>query len=116
MGIAVQALDSVYGRSAAGIRARLEHAGLSGWRVQAEAETDEDGYVKAWRERAFARGLYRIIFDSDRYFVTLGLSAAYPEISVMFRMQDDSGPDEIRIRLQLLLSPHAYSTYFGSHG
>ncbi|WP_176993137.1 hydroxyisourate hydrolase [Nonomuraea jiangxiensis] len=109
-------MDSVYGRSAAGVKARLEHSDLSGWRVQAEAETDDDGCVKEWHDRAFARGLYRIVFDSDRYFVSLGLSAAYPEISVMFRMQEDGGPHEIQIRLQLLLSPHAYSTYFGSHG
>jgi 5-hydroxyisourate hydrolase len=116
MGIAVQTLDSVYGRSAAGVKARLERANHSGWQVQAEAETDGEGCVGAWRGLAFTRGLYRIDFDSDRYFVSLGISAAYPEISVKFRMQDDGDPHDIQAKIVLLLSPFAYSTYIGSHG
>ncbi|MFF5207850.1 hydroxyisourate hydrolase [Streptosporangium sp. NPDC000396] len=111
MGITAQTLDSVYGRSAAGVRARLERAGNGHWDVVADAETDGDGCIREWRGRKLERGLYRIVFDSDYYFVGLGLSAAYPEITVVFRMQDETDFYQIKV----LLSPYSYSTYFGSN-
>ncbi len=110
MGITAQALDGVYGRSAAGVRARLERADDGCWNAVASAETDGEGWVSEWRGQRFERGLYRIVFDSDYYFVGLGLRAAYPEITVMFRMQDEADSYQIKV----LLSPYSYSTYFGS--
>ncbi|MEV7014056.1 hydroxyisourate hydrolase [Streptosporangium sp. NPDC051022] len=110
MGITAQALDGVYGRSAAGVRARLERVAEDGWSAVADAETDSEGCISEWRGRRFERGLYRIVFDSDYYFVGLGLRAAYPEISVIFRMQDEAESYQIKV----LLSPYSYSTYFGS--
>ncbi|MBG0829053.1 hydroxyisourate hydrolase [Planomonospora sp. ID67723] len=112
MGIAVQTLDGVYGRPAASVRARIEHAGSGQWLVETKAETDHEGRVREWRGRKFDRGLYRIVFESDRYFAALGLVAAYPEIVVMFRIQDDSDACQI----QVLLSTYSYSAYFGSLG
>lgn len=110
MGITAQALDSVYGRTAASVRVRLERNGDGAWHRIADSETDGEGCIHEWRERRFERGLYRIIFETDCYFVTLGLSAAYPEIGVLFRIQDEADSCEI----QVFLSPHSYSTYFGS--
>lgn len=110
MSITSQALDSVYGRSAAGVRARLEQAVDLGWRRLGTAETDGDGCIVEWAADHFERGLYRIVFDSDHYFVGLGLSAAYPEITVMFRIADESDS----YRIQVTLSPHSYSIYFGT--
>ncbi|MCT9933235.1 hydroxyisourate hydrolase [Planotetraspora sp. A-T 1434] len=110
MGIAVQALDGVYGRPAASVRVRLEHADNGQWNAEDKAETDQEGRVREWCGRKFERGLYRIVFESDRYFVGLGLSAAYPEIVVTFRMQDQTDSYQI----QLLLSTYSYSAYFGS--
>ncbi|WP_036320390.1 hydroxyisourate hydrolase [Microbispora sp. ATCC PTA-5024] len=110
MGIAVQALDGVYGRSAAGVRTRLDHADNGGWSSVAEAETDREGRVQMWRGRRFDRGLYRIVLDSDRYFVGLGLSAAYPEVALTFRMRAETDSYQI----QVMLSPYSYSAYFGS--
>lgn len=109
MGIAVQALDTVYGRSAAGIRARLDHVDNGKWTSVAEAETDQEGRVRGWRARRFDRGLYRIVLDSDRYFVSLGLSAAYPEVAILFRMGETDS-----CQIQVFLAPHSYSAYFGS--
>ncbi|WP_433256953.1 hydroxyisourate hydrolase [Streptosporangium sp. CA-135522] len=111
MGISAQALDSVYGRSAAGVRARLERAEDSHWSAVADAETDGEGCITEWCGQKFERGLYRIVFDSDYYFVSLGLSAAYPEISVIFRMQHEADSYQIKV----MLSPYSYSTYFGSN-
>ncbi|GAA4236633.1 5-hydroxyisourate hydrolase [Streptosporangium album] len=111
MSITALALDSVYGRKAAGVRARLERVVNGTWEDIAEVETDYEGCIKQWDGASLERGLYRIVFDSDQYFVALGLSAAYPEISVMFRIQDEVDSYQI----QVTLSPYFYSTYFGSN-
>jgi 5-hydroxyisourate hydrolase len=110
MGLTVQAQDGVYGRPAASVGVRLEHADGGLWILDASSETDDDGLVREWHGRSFERGLYRIVMSSDRYFGGLGLSAAYPEIVVMFRMLDEASSYHI----QVLLSPHTYSAYFGS--
>ncbi|GII02166.1 hydroxyisourate hydrolase [Planobispora takensis] len=112
MGIAVQALDGVYGRPAAGVHVRIEHAGSGQWLTEVKSETDPEGRVREWRGRALERGLYRMTFESDRYFAGLGLIAAYPEIVVMFRIQDGAEAYQI----QVLLSTYSYSVYFGSLG
>ncbi|GAA5071925.1 5-hydroxyisourate hydrolase [Thermocatellispora tengchongensis] len=110
MTITAQAMDSVYGRSAAGLRARLEWARDGSWASLADAETDAEGRIDDWEGRALGRGLYRIVFDSDQYYVGFGVNAAYSEISVVFRMHDDFETCQI----QVLMSPHSYSTYFGT--
>ncbi|GII78791.1 5-hydroxyisourate hydrolase [Sphaerisporangium rufum] len=101
-------MDGLYGRSAAGVRARLERDGLGGWQDLADAETDSEGRISDWSDKRFERGLYRIRFDSDYYFVGLGLTAAYPEIIVTFRMHDETDAYQI----QVMLSPYSYSTHF----
>ena len=108
MSVTAQTLDGVYGRSAAGVRARLERDRGSGWQDLADAETDSDGRISEWRDWKLERGLYRIVFDSDYYFVGLGLSAAYPEIIVTFRMNDETDAYQIRV----MISPYSYSTHF----
>jgi len=110
MGIATQALDGAYGRPAAGLGARLERADGGKWLTVAKAETDARGRIEKWCHHRLDRGIYRIIFDSDRYFVGLGLSSAYPEVSVLFRIQDEINSYQI----QVMLSPYSYSAYFGS--
>ncbi|GAA3425944.1 hydroxyisourate hydrolase [Streptosporangium sandarakinum] len=112
MGIAIQTLDGVYGRPAASVRIRLECADGGHWNPDAKAETDHEGRVQDWKGRRFERGVYRLILESDRYFVGLGLTAAYSEIVVLFRMHDET--DSYQIQVQL--SPYSYSTYFGSFG
>jgi 5-hydroxyisourate hydrolase len=76
----------------------------------AHAETDGDGCIREWHSRHLKRGVYRIVFDSDRYFAELGVSSAYPEVSIMFRMEDESH----MFRVHVTLSSYSYSTYFGT--
>lgn len=110
MGIVAQVVDGAYGNSAAGVRACLSCATGDAWSTVAESETDGDGCIKEWHSRRLERGLYRIVFDSDGYFARLGAASAYPEIVVMFRMED-----ECRLfRVHVTLSPYSYSTYFGT--
>ncbi len=110
MSVSVQALDVVYGRSAAGVRARLERPAGEAWRVISSAETDGDGQIFDWRDDTLEQGAYRIVFDSDSYFASLGMSAAYPEITVLFRVQDEAD----NCQIQVLLAPYSYSMFFGA--
>jgi 5-hydroxyisourate hydrolase len=108
--IVAQVVDGAYGKSAAGVRVRLSCAAGDSWSTVAQAETDGDGLIKEWHSPHLERGLYRIDFDSDGYFARLGTASAYPEIVVMFRMEDES----CLFRVHVTLSPYSYSTYFGT--
>jgi 5-hydroxyisourate hydrolase len=108
MRITTHVLDSTYGQSAAGMRALLERASGNGWVTVANAETDSEGRFEDSRQ--LECGLYRIVFDSDRYFAMLGTISAYPEIVVIFRMPSESRTFQV----QVTLSPYSYSTYFGA--
>ncbi|MDG4801383.1 hydroxyisourate hydrolase [Micromonospora sp. WMMD980] len=110
MSVSAQALDVVYGRSAAGVRARLERPSGDSWRTVSQAETDSDGQILDWLDDELEQGAYRIVFDSDSYFASLGISAAYPEVAVVFRVQDETDT----CRIQVLLAPYSYSMFFGS--
>jgi 5-hydroxyisourate hydrolase len=110
MRIIAQVLDGTHGKAAVGVRACLARANTDGWIMAAEAETDRDGCIKDWDSWRLERGLYRIIFDSDSYFAALGSTAAYPEVTVVFRMQSQSA----EFQVLLTLAPYSYSTYFGT--
>jgi 5-hydroxyisourate hydrolase len=112
MSVSAQALDVVYGRSAAGVRARLERPAADGWLTIAYAETDGDGHIYDWMDDRLEQGPYRIVFDSDSYFASLGVSAAYAEIPVIFRVQDEADICQI----QVLLAPYSYSMFIGARG
>ncbi|XVQ84264.1 hydroxyisourate hydrolase [Microbispora siamensis] len=105
----MQAQDAVYGRGAAGLHLRLEHTDDGQWALDAEAQTDQDGAVNQWCDRELDRGMYRIVFGTDPYFVNLGLTATYPEIVVTFRIHETAAGN-----ILVLLSPHSFSVFFGS--
>jgi 5-hydroxyisourate hydrolase len=109
MKIVTQVFDSTYGKPAVGVRASLARTDSAGWMMVAEAETNIDGRVEDWDSRQLERGLYRIVFDSDGYFAGLGGTAAYPEVIVVFRVQDE--PHVFQV--QVTLAPYSYSTFFG---
>jgi 5-hydroxyisourate hydrolase len=109
MRIVAQVLDSTYGGSAVGVRARLSRATDDGWTAVAEAETSGDGRIEDWDTRRMERGVYRIVFDSDNYFAGIGTMSAYPEVIVVFRMEHESHA----FHVQVTLAPYSYSTYFG---
>jgi 5-hydroxyisourate hydrolase len=104
--ISTHVLDAVTGRPAAGVPVALTDADGS---LLAEARTDGDGRVGelASGERA---GVYRIRFDTARYFAAQGVTGFYPEIVIAFEIADPAG----KYHVPVLLSPYAYSTYRGS--
>jgi 5-hydroxyisourate hydrolase len=110
--IVTQVLDGTYGKAAAGVRSRLSRASGSTWSTVAEADTGSGGCVEEWKSQQLERGLYRIVFDSDGYFARLGIASAYPEVVVLFRMEDEAD----LFQVQVTLSPYSYSTLFWHGG
>jgi 5-hydroxyisourate hydrolase len=112
MSVSARALDGVYGRSAVGVRARIERASDGGWALVASGETDVDGRIADWGGTRFERGAHRLVLDSNYYFARLGVTAAYSEVAVVFRIRDESDTWQI----QVVLAPSSYSMYFGTRG
>jgi len=112
MSITVQALDVVYGRPASGLTVSLEYSGNGPWRSVAEGETDANGQICDWTSKPLSYGLYRIVFATDGYFVSLGVRAAYPQIAVLLRL----GETVHTHRVQVLMAPQAYSTFYSTVG
>lgn len=112
MRVVAQVLDGTYGKAAAGVRADLSRANAQGWLTVAEAETNVNGCIDDWDIWYLERGLYRIVFDSDSYFAGLGAASAYPEVVVIFRLQDEYDVFQV----QVVMAPYSYSAYFGTMG
>lgn len=110
MTIVSRVLDGTFGKPAVGVRAALERANGTGWVTLAEAETNTGGEITDWDGWQPDRGLYRLVINSDSYFADLGVSSAYPEVTITFRMQNKS----VRFQVVVTLSPYSYSTYFGT--
>jgi len=108
MGIALQILDGTHGQAAADVAARLERACAGGWAPAGAAETGSVGRIANLSEDRVDRGVYRLVIDSGAYFASLGMSGAYPEVVIVFRVQDDSGACQINISL----SPYSFSAHF----
>ena len=108
MGIALQILDSTYGQGAADIRTRLERAAADGWVPVGTAETGNAGSIEQLCDELPDRGLYRLAIDSGSYFASLGVSSAYPEVIIVFRVEGESITGQITVSL----SPYSFSAHF----
>jgi 5-hydroxyisourate hydrolase len=101
-GITTHVLDLAAGRPRAGLAVQLARRGAGVWHPLAEAVTDSDGRVREWPGAPEPTpGDYRLTFATGGF---------YPEVSVVFRV-DDGGQNH---HMPLLLSPFGYTTYRGS--
>jgi 5-hydroxyisourate hydrolase len=111
-GISTHILDTSRGRPAAGVPAALQQRGPEGWTSLGRESTNADGRVPSLlpANAVLEPGVYRIRFDTDEYFAAQGVQAFYPEVSVVFQIEDAGQ----HYHVPLLLSPFGYSTYRGS--
>ena len=110
MSVSTHVLDTARGRPATGVPATLSLRASDGtWTILGRGVTDADGRIGELSEGDLPAGVYRIDFDTARYFVELGTSGFYPEVSVVFILQDSAE----HLHLPLLLSPFGYATYKG---
>ena len=108
--VTTHVLDATSGGPAAGIEATLERQAGSRWQEVTGGRTDADGRISEFGPKDLPPGLYRVTFAVGPYFSKRGQRAFYPEVVILFRLDD---PDA-HYHVPLLLSPYAYSTYRGS--
>ena len=111
-GITTHVLDTSRGRPAEGVPATLEVEAAGGWKLLGKGTTNSDGRITDLTspDTQLTAGVYRLIFDTGRYFAAQQLKAFYPQVTIVFRIEDTSQ----HYHVPLLLSPFGYSTYRGS--
>ena len=111
--ISTHILDTSRGAPASGVAVSLEmqNTGES-WTELSHAWTDDDGRVKPFFlvDRPVANGTYRLVFDTEPYFSSHSTGCFYPQVSVVFNVDDASQ----HYHVPLLISAYGYSTYRGS--
>ncbi len=108
--VSTHVLDIMRGTPAAGLEVALFRREPDGdWREIGSAQTDADGRVRSMTDDELEAGEYRLAFATRPYFERSGLSAFYPEISVVFNLDDPSS----NLHLPVLLTAFGYSTYKG---
>ena len=110
--ITTHVLDTSRGRPAAGVPVTLEVEAAGGWKLIGKGTTNADGRVSDLvpDEIAIEAGIYRLIFDTSTYFAGNKVLAFYPQVSVVFKIENANQ----HYHVPLLLSPFGYSTYRGS--
>jgi 5-hydroxyisourate hydrolase len=111
--VTTHVLDIAIGCPAEGVPVVLERAAPEGdgWELVGHGLTDADGRQGALApKRRLAAGRYRLTFDTGAYFTRTGRRAFFPEVAVVFAIEDGGEHEHV----PLLLSPYGYSTYRGS--
>jgi 5-hydroxyisourate hydrolase len=109
--ISTHVLDTMRGTPAAGLDVELSRREPNGnWKSIGQAVTDSDGRIREFNEDDLEAGEYRLEFATQPYFDRSGLSAFYPQVTVVFNLED---PSE-NLHVPLLLSPFGYTTYRGT--
>jgi len=111
--ITTHVLDTARGQPGEGIAVVLEHHESDGsWRELARDQTNADGRITTWLpdSKDLTSGVYRLRFATAAYFAALGMRCFYPEVIVVFSIDDSAG----HYHVPLLLSPFGYTTYRGT--
>ena len=111
--ITTHVLDTALGRPAAGIAVRLEQRARGGeWTAIGQGETDSDGRLRSLHPEGspLTPGVYRITFETRRYFESRRVAAFYPEVVVVFEIT----AGEAHYHVPLLIAPFGYTTYRGT--
>jgi 5-hydroxyisourate hydrolase len=111
-GITTHVLDTSRGRPAQGVPVTLEIEAAGGWKLVGKGTTNADGRISELvsAEVTIASGVYRLIFDTGKYFAQDQSESFYPQVTIVFRVADQTQ----HYHVPLLLSPFGYSTYRGS--
>ena len=110
-GITTHVLDTAAGRPAARLGVVLERREDDGsWTPVGSGATDGDGRVRSLLQKPPGTATYRLTFETQPYFATMGTEAFFPSVAIIFK----TVASEEHYHVPLLLSPFAYSTYRGS--
>ena len=117
MAITTHVLDTSAGKPAAGVRVVLERGGKSSeWQVVGHGVTGAEGRVETLTTEGAAldAGLYRLVFDTRRYFEEKGVQTFFPSVIITFQVERSGKNASDHYHVPLLLSPFGYTTYRGS--
>ena len=112
-GITTHVLDTARGRPAAFVPVTLERREPDGsWTRLGAGTTDADGRLRTLvpAGASLERGVHRLVFGTGVYARAHGETAFYPEVPIVFEIQDPAQ----HYHVPLLLAPFGYSTYRGS--
>jgi 5-hydroxyisourate hydrolase len=110
--ITTHVLDTSRGRPAEGVPVTLEVEAAGGWKLVGKGATNADGRIADLvpKETALSEGVYRLMFDTDKYFSAQSIDGFYRQVAIVFVIRDPAQ----HYHVPLLLSPFGYSTYRGS--
>ena len=110
--ITTHVLDTARGRPGAGLPVTLEVEAAGGWKLVGKGTTNAEGRISDLvpNETTIEAGVYRLIFDTARYFANNNVDAFYPQVTIVFKIENPAQ----HYHVPLLLSPFGYSTYRGS--
>ena len=111
--ISTHVLDTTRGTPAEGIAVSLEfHTSANDWKKIGTGTTNSDGRLTDLfpDSHLFQPGIYRLTFETGKYFNSKGTTAFYPYVEVVFEISDTKR----NYHVPLLLNPYGYSTYRGS--
>ena len=109
--ISTHVLDVSRGQPASNVPVRLQRREKDGeWRLLQSATTDQDGRCPELLSGELLPGLYRLMFDTARYFDGQKVTSLYPIVEITFQVREG----ETQFHIPLLLSAHGYTTYRGS--
>lgn len=111
--ITTHILDTALGRPARGVPVALEwQTADANWQTLGQGVTDEDGRLRTLLAPNYQLqpGNYRLTFDTGAYLAQQHRASFYPQITVVFTVQDTAA----HYHVPLLLAPFGYSTYRGS--
>ncbi len=111
--ITTHVLDTSRGSPAPGIPVVLQRRNeRNEWQNVGNGETDADGRLRSLMAAGVALepGMFRLVFDTRRYFDGQGVRSFYPHVIVVFEVV----PGETHYHVPLLVSPFGYTTYRGS--
>jgi 5-hydroxyisourate hydrolase len=91
-------------------RWKLKRPGAGNWLAKARPNADGRISELVSAEITIAPGVYRLIFDTGKYFAQHQSESFYPQVTIVFRLVDAAQ----HYHVPLLLSPFGYSTYRGS--
>ena len=110
--ITTHVLDTARGQPAEGVPATLSIETPSGWQLISKRTTNADGRIADLipEDFDFVPGVYRLVFNTGKYFAAEGVRSFYPQVAVVFQIEDSAQ----HYHVPLLLNPFGYSTYRGS--
>lgn len=111
--ISTHVLDIARGVPARDVPVKLERKEASGsWQLLMDRRTDTDGRCGEMlpENTTLMAGLYRLTFDTAKYFTAQKIEGLYPAVQITFAVRDG----ETHFHIPLLLAQNGYTTYRGS--